>query len=66
MKVTGIMRLLAPVLAVSLTGSAHAAITTEPARVQRGFLTAPSNESAREIATAYLNQASAEFGLETE
>ena len=63
MKVTGITRLLAAVLAVSLTGPAHAAITSEPARVQSGFLTAPSNEPAREIATAYLHQASAEFGL---
>ena len=41
--------LLALALAVSMTGLANAAITIDPARVQRGLLTAPTTDPAREI-----------------
>ena len=55
--------LLALALAVSMTGLANAAITTDPARVQHGLLTAPTTDPAREIAAAYLDRSAAEFGL---
>ncbi len=60
---TGISCLLIAALAVSVSGLANAGITTEPARVKRGLLTDPTTEAAREVATTYLEKASAEFGL---
>ena len=55
--------LLTAALILSMTGLGDAAITSKPAQVERGHLTAPSSESPRDIATAYLIQASAELGL---
>ena len=63
MKRMGTAFFLGLALAVAMTGLAQAAITSAAARVQSGILTSPTSEPARDIATAYLNQESAEFAL---
>ena len=54
---------LAVAVAFFLTGLAHAAISSEPARVKSGLLTGPTSDPAREVATSFLKRSAPEIGL---